>query len=371
MSTPEPRDVPGWGAAGWGAAGNGNAPPGAAGASPPGPQGWGAPPTGPLVGARDVVTGEAVALELRLAKVPSRALALFLDLALMAIPLFAVAVLSLLAASNTDDALGSAIVLVSLIAVVFGYPILFETLSRGRSPGKAALGLRVVRDDGGPVRFRHALTRALVGVLVDFNPILVGAIGVLTSLASSKGKRVGDMLAGTVVIRERVPKTNTPPALMPPHLAHWAATLPVTRLPDTLALEARQVVGRLGELDPEIGEALSRQLADEVLAALGTYAPSGTDPVAVLSAVLAERRTRELARAGFAPTWGPPPPGWGTPAPGWGEAAPGSESPPPAWVAPPPAWGGPPPHPTPGPVPAAPPSAAPEPPPASPFATPG
>ena len=324
--------------------------------------GWGPPPATAPVGARDVVTGEAVALELRLAKLPSRALALFLDLLLMAIPLFGIGVLASVAASSTDEALGAAIVLVSLVGVVIGYPVLFETLSRGRSPGKAALGLRVVRDDGGPVRFRHALVRALVGVLVDFNPLLVGAVGVLTSLGSAKGKRVGDMLAGTVVIRERVPTNTAPPAEMPPHLAGWASTLPVSRLPDTLALEARQVISRLHELDPEIGTALSRQLADEVLAALGTTPPGGSDPVSLLSAVLAERRNRELARAGAAaqpgvPSWGPPPP----PPPTWG-------SPPPA-----PSWGPPPQAPQPpsrGP-PQPPPASAPEPPPNGPLASPG
>jgi uncharacterized RDD family membrane protein YckC len=321
-----------------------------------------------------VVIGEAVALELRLAKVPSRALGLFIDLGLMAIPLFGIGLLAALAASNTDEALGAAIVLVSLVSVVIGYPVLFETLSRGRSPGKAAMGLRVVRDDGGPVRFRHALTRALLGVLVDFNPLLVGAVGVLVSLGSAKGKRVGDMLAGTVVIRERVPRSTATPAMMPPHLAGWASTLPVSRLPDTLALEARQVVSRLEELDPEIGESLSRQLADEVLAALGTTAPGGTDPVSVLSAVLAERRNRDLARAGISPHQGPP--GWGPPQPTWGAPPPVPQT----WGAPPPqpVWGAPAqPAPPSAPQPAAqpgqpaqPPPVA-EPPPPGPFASPG
>lgn len=343
--------------------------------------GWGPPPSGPPAGARDVVTGEAVALELRLAKVPSRALALFIDLALMAIPLFGVGVLAAVAASNTDAALGAAIMLVSLVSVVIGYPVLFETLSRGRTPGKAALGLRVVRDDGGPVRFRHALARALVGVLVDFNPLLVGAVGVLVSLGSAKGKRVGDMMAGTVVIRERVPRSTAAPAVMPPHLAGWAATLPVSRLPDTLALEARQVVNRLEELEPEIGTALSRQLADEVLVALGATAPGGTDPVSVLAAVLAERRNRELARAGIPVQQGPvawgPPGAWGAPAqPSWGASQQPSwgTSQQPSWVsAPPPVWGAPPEQappapPTPeAPTPEAP---TPEPPPSGPFASP-
>jgi hypothetical protein len=292
------------------------------------------------------------------------------------------------------------------VSVVIGYPVLFETLSRGRSPGKAAMGLRVVRDDGGPVRFRHALTRALVGVLVDFNPLLVGAVGVVVSLSSAKGKRVGDMLAGTVVIRERVPTSAAVPATMPPHRAGWASTLPGSRLPDTLALEARQVVSRLEELEPEIGASLSRQLAEEVLTALGTTAPGGTDPVSVLSAVLAERRNRELARAGIAPNqtpggWGPPQPTWGAPQPTWGAPQPTWGAPQPTWGAPqptwgapqpaPPTWGAPPPPPPPAPAWGAPPPApqpdpqtpaqpgqaatpvppAPEPPPPGPFAAPG
>jgi len=357
--------------------------------------GWGPLPSAPPPGARDVVTGEAVALELRLAKVPSRALALAIDLAVMAVPFIAIAILASLAASSTDEALGAAIVLVSLISVVFGYPVLFETLGRGRTPGKAAMGLRVVRDDGGPIRFRHALVRALLGI-VDFY-LLFGTVAVLVSLGSSKGKRLGDLLAGTVVIRERVPKSTALPAMMPPHLAGWAATLPVTRLPDTLALEARQVVARQEELEPEIAAALSRQLADEVLAALGTSAPGGTDPVSVLSAVLAERRNRELARAGVAgPGWGPPasPWGqpaqawgqpaqaWGQPAQAWGQPAPASAQPAPAWGPPAPAsgpptpaWGRPAPNgeePVPGPAPApgAPPEPPPAPPPAGPFASP-
>src|SRR5438270_6279071 len=106
----------------------------------------------PMPGARDVVTGEAVALELRLAKVPSRALALLIDLALLAVPLTGVAILSAMIGSNTDDAAAAAIGLASGVLVVLGYPIAFETLNGGRSPGKMALGLRVVRDDGGPIR---------------------------------------------------------------------------------------------------------------------------------------------------------------------------------------------------------------------------
>ena len=114
------------------------------------------------------MTGEAVPLELRLAKLPSRALAISIDLALV----FAAAILMGIAisavVSTVDAALGAALTLVGFVALFVGVPTLVETLTRGRSLGKLALGLRVVRDDGGPVRFRQALTRALAGVFVDF-----------------------------------------------------------------------------------------------------------------------------------------------------------------------------------------------------------
>jgi uncharacterized RDD family membrane protein YckC len=255
----------------------------------------------PSPGARDVVTGEAVALELRLAKVPSRALALLIDLALLAIPLIGVAILAGVIGSNTDDAAAAAIGLASAVIVVLGYPIAFETLNGGRSPGKMALGLRVVRDDGGPIRFRHAFWRAVVGVFVDFDPLALGAIGLITSLCSSRGKRVGDYLAGTVVIRERIPVSVAPPAHMPPHLAGWAATLPVGRIPDELALQARQVLARLGQFDKAMAAQWTARLAGEVMAALGQPAPPDVDPASLLAAVLAERRNRELARAGWVP----------------------------------------------------------------------
>jgi uncharacterized RDD family membrane protein YckC len=316
----------------------------------------------PAPGARDVVTGEAVALELRLAKVPSRALALLLDLALLATPLIGVALLAGVIGAHTDDAAAAAIGLASGVLVVLGYPIAFETLNGGRTPGKLALGLRVVRDDGGPIRFRHALTRALVGVVVDFDPIALGSIGLISSLCSTRGKRVGDHLAGTVVIRERMPVSVAPPAHMPPHLAGWAAALPVDRIPDELALQARQVLGRLGEFDAAMAAHWTARLAEEVMTALGQPAPPGVDPTTLLAAVLAERRHRELSRAGWVPTQPYPP-----------QPYPAQPYPPQPYPPPPyPAQTHPQPHP---PAPAgAPPAGSPPtdpPPPAGPFSLPG
>jgi uncharacterized RDD family membrane protein YckC len=262
------------------------------------------------VGVTDLVTGEAVVLELRLAKLASRTLSLAIDLAVqVALLLLGIVVVGGVAGS-VDDAAGAAILIVFLVAVVIGYPVAFETLSRGRTLGKLALGLRVVREDGGPIRFRHAFVRGLLGVVEIW--LSSGAIALIVSLASSRGKRLGDFLAGTVVIRERVPVQSAPVLAMPPALAGWASGLDLSRVPDDLALAARQFLGRAGELAPEVRESMGARLAGALAACTSPPPPSGVPPWAFLAAVLAERRQRESARLGVA---GPPPSSYGVAGP--------------------------------------------------------
>lgn len=232
-----------------------------------------------------VVTGEAVALDMRLARWPSRMVALVIDLAVQ-YGLFLVVTIAL-AALHTDSDLASAIMLVAVVVVVMGYPIAFESLWRGRSLGKAALGLRVVRDDGGPERFRHALVR---GVLLPFE---VWGPALIASMVSKRGKRIGDLLAGTIVVQERVPGRTALPTSMPPQLAWWASTLDLSRLGDDLALSCRHFLSRQHELRPAAREAMGSQLVAAVQAVVTPAPPPGTPGWAYLAAVVAERRRRE------------------------------------------------------------------------------
>lgn len=243
----------------------------------------------------DLVTGEAVVLDLRLARLPSRTLSLAIDLALQLTALFGIFVLVGWLAGGADDAFVAAAALVSTVAVVIGYPLVFETLSRGRTLGKLALGLRVVRDDGGAIRFRHALVRALAGFFLDFW-VTFGVGALISSLVSAQGKRLGDLLAGTVVVRERTPSQGGPVAGMPPPLAGWARGLDLSRLPDDLALAARQYLARARDLAPDVREAMGAAIATNVAQHVTPYAPPGTPAAAYLAAVLAERRNRETAR---------------------------------------------------------------------------
>jgi uncharacterized RDD family membrane protein YckC len=256
-----------------------------------------------------LVTGEAVALDLREAALPSRLVAAFLD-GIVQFGLFFLAsiVLGLVGAANQAAAAAEIIVLIVGIGLV--YPVLSETLWKGKTLGKAALGLRVVRDDAGPIGFRQAFVRGLIGFIVERPGVTLYSAGVISSLVSSRGKRLGDLAAGTIVIQERVSGTHAFHAVMPPPLVGWAQSLDLSRLPDDLALSVRSFLMRAAQMN----EASRADLGNRLAAAVGSVTtpppPPGTPGWAYLTAVLAERRRRaELATAPPAPVagWGPPP----------------------------------------------------------------
>ncbi|MDI9886594.1 RDD family protein [Streptomyces sp. HNM0645] len=243
-----------------------------------------------------VVTGDAVVLGLRPARLPSRALALVIDLALVWAAYLLISVGLAMATASLDEAAGTAVSIASFVLVVVGAPIAVETLSHGRSLGKLACGLRVVRDDGGPIRFRHALVRGAIGVVEIL--MTFGAIACIASLVSARGRRVGDVFAGTLVVRERVPAARSvyvPPP--PPWLLGRFTELDLSGVPDDLWLAVRQYLTRMNQLDPEVGRSLAERLAVELAACTGTPVPAGVPAGAFLAAVVNERQTRDTRRA--------------------------------------------------------------------------
>ncbi|ANB06756.1 hypothetical protein SAM40697_2798 [Streptomyces ambofaciens] len=244
----------------------------------------------------ELVTGEAVALELRPARLPSRALAVLLDLAVAVAVYVAVTVALVASTASLDMAAQTALSIAAFVLVLVGGPIAVETLSHGRSLGKMACGLRVVRDDGGPVRFRHSLVRGLIGVIEIL--MTFGVVACIASLVSARGRRLGDVFAGTLVVRERVPVAQAgfmPPP--PPWLAGRFAELDLSAVPDDLWLAVRQCLTRMGQLDPRVGWAMAERLAADVAARTGAPAPQGVPPAAYLAAVVQERQVREARRA--------------------------------------------------------------------------
>ncbi|MEU8274158.1 RDD family protein [Microbispora bryophytorum] len=251
----------------------------------------------------EVVTGEAVVVEVRVAQLPSRALAFLIDWAVQWAVIILAIVLVAQASLVTDESLATGLLILFVVLVTVGYPVAFETISRGRSLGKLALGLRVVSDDGGPVRFRQALFRGLAGFLEFWT--FFGAPALITSLLNQRGKRLGDVFAGTTVIGERSPR-QAPPPEMPPALASWAATLELSGLSDDLANTARQYLSRWHELSPRTRDEMGLRVAGQISARVAPPPPPGVPPHAYLAAVLAERRRREEMRLARARSTPPP-----------------------------------------------------------------
>jgi uncharacterized RDD family membrane protein YckC len=157
-------------------------------------------------------TPESVELEFPLAGIGSRAYALFVDYLLLALGMIVVVLVGALMAYqiqsyfrfSTDffSAIGgwiAAIVLFLLFWIFVGYFVIFETLWQGQTPGKKLAQIRVIREDGRPIALPQATLRGLLRVFDDFFLFLVGFILILQG---RQEKRLGDWVAGTVVIQE-------------------------------------------------------------------------------------------------------------------------------------------------------------------------
>ena len=244
----------------------------------------------------DLVTGEAVALDLPPASLGVRIASGLIDVVVTVALLVVIVLIASIAAIGTDQALATVALIGSIILVFLVVPTTLETLTRGRSLGKLVLGLRTVRDDAGPISFQHAFVRALIGIVEIYFPLTAGAPAFFSALLSSRGKRLGDYAAGTYVVRERVRLKLAPPAPMPPHLAAWAQRADMASLPTGLALAVRQYLGRLPTIDPVSRSSIGARLAHEVLRYVAPAPPPGTPPEDFLAAVIASRRERDLVR---------------------------------------------------------------------------
>ena len=254
-----------------------------------------------------MVTPEAVALEFRTANLGSRILAYLIDMVVVVAGIlagaFAVALLGEASDVVVPDWVALTIVLVLIPGWWLGYFIAFETLWRGRTLGKAALGLRVVTKEGAPVRFRHAAIRALLG-LVDFF-VLSGFFAVVFILFTRDNQRLGDLVAGTLVLRERSALAAPAPVVFgpPPGLESYTSTLDVGGVGTEEYLAVRTFLLRAASLPPGPRSALALQLANPLAARLRPPPPPGVSPELYLHCVAAayQQRQRLAARVGPGP----------------------------------------------------------------------
>ena len=242
----------------------------------------------------DMVTGEGVAVEVPVASVAARMASGAIDVVLTVVVLVGGFIGFGLALGGASEAVEGIVAIVWSTLVIVGLPATVETISRGRTLGKMALGLRAVRDDGGPVTGRHALVRALIAYVEVY--LLFGMPALVTAMVHPRAKRLGDMAAGTVVVSQRASLRLTPPPGMPPPLHQWARSADISPLPSGLTVAVRQFLSRAPGLSAESRRTIGLDLLRATLPHVSPPPPGGFHPEAVLSAVVAERRRRDLER---------------------------------------------------------------------------
>ncbi|MGP9682740.1 RDD family protein [Brachybacterium sp. AOP3-A1-3] len=243
-----------------------------------------------------LITGDAVLLELRPASFAARMLSAAIDgvLQLGILITCTVAVAWTAARADLDEGLIAAAIVAVSVAAYVGYPVLCEMLLHGRSVGRFVIGTRVVRDDGGPVHGRQSLIRAVMAMLEIWST--AGAVALTCAVIDRKSRRLGDLLAGTLVIQERMAAIEPRRTEVPASLRDWAAAADVGRLPLTLMQDIRSFLPRAASINPESRRQLSRDLLRRTLPHVAPAPPPGTVPEEFLAAVIAERSRRDEDR---------------------------------------------------------------------------
>lgn len=249
-----------------------------------------APTNGATSGAGGgIVTPEAVVLDIETAGFASRLLAALLDVLIIIGGLFVVSILVALGLRGSSQSTITTVMAVVAFAALFGYPIGFETFMRGRTPGKAALRLRVVGVDGAPVTLRETTLRAMGGIVDKLLPP-GGITGVLFVLGTSRHQRIGDLIAGTIVVRD--PQQYRPaPALWfsaPPGLETYADMIDPSAITVEQYTVIRSFLTRVGTLAPHVRTALAADLADRLGAAIRFPRHQSVPPEAYLLCVIAK-----------------------------------------------------------------------------------
>ncbi len=179
-------------------------------------------PTEKLDTLQSVELADGVEIRLRMAGPMLRASAYAIDflirLAVLAIGAFGIGI----AGIAIGDRVAQGLMLLSWFLMDWLYPVVFEAGKRGATPGKRAMGLRVVQATGSPVTLGQSVVRNFLR-FIDSMPFFTYGFGLTSCLASKRFQRLGDLAAGTVVIYDRI--APMPMIALPPPIA--AVPLPV------------------------------------------------------------------------------------------------------------------------------------------------
>lgn len=241
-----------------------------------------------------VVTPEAVVLEFATAGLGSRTAGELLDLLVMYAVAFALTFAVTLLSSATGSTAAVIVGLTGWLVIFVGYPVAMESLWDGRTLGKAALGLRVITVEGAPIRFRHAMIR---GVLAVIEIYLFFPIAVVLVFVTKREQRLGDLLAGTIIVRERADRSmalsGRPVSFPPPWgLEAYTASLDVSRLSSEQYGLVRSFLLRIQSFSFDARMSVATRLANAVALELHHTPPPGVqaEPYLVCVASAYQRR---------------------------------------------------------------------------------
>lgn len=251
-----------------------------------------------------LVTGEAVALDVRAASLAARAVSCAVDVVVYGIGYSGILFAAGWVLTQTeliDSLLGRTLGLLLTVLTFVLIPCTVETLTRGRSLGRLICGLRIVREDGGAITFRHAFIRAL---LWQFEVIATGGgVAALVGLLSPQSRRLGDYLAGTLAVNERAGIPATAQIRVPARLVPWISRADVSAFPAGLHYRMVQFLVTADQRSPESRLERAIELAEEVNPYIAPAPPPGTHPEEFIAAIIGHtryeyaRRTEQAARA--------------------------------------------------------------------------
>lgn len=247
----------------------------------------------------DVETPELVVLTYTIAGVGSRVAAALIDYAICLLAYAAILIgvsslgmRGLLGSQSRGAAWGAAILYLLLFGILWGYYVLFEGLGDGQTPGKRMLRLRAVRDGGYSVTFGASAVRNLVRLL-DMQPVFTYGVAIASVLLTKRGKRLGDLAAGTIVVREGLAARPRVPVASA--RADDSPAPALARLTNDEYAVLERFIERRADLTAERRSLLAEQIAARVAPAL-----ADTDGTNTLTKLLALFETERRARAGGA-----------------------------------------------------------------------
>jgi uncharacterized RDD family membrane protein YckC len=267
-----------------------------------------------------VETPEQIGLEYDIAGLGTRLMAAIVDVIFLGlIAGFALcfgvfgmaAIFATISDSDTASAIAIAIVGLIFFFVVWGYYVLFETIWHGQSPGKRWTGLRVIQEGGYPIGFSQAAIRNIVR-LADFLPFLY-IIGAIVMLVDSRSRRLGDLVAGTIVVKEQqevslasLGHDQPPPAPWPVEATGRSfpgtvpRDIPPAQFPNIARISSaeysllREFLQRRPTLDQAARDSLALQLAQGFARRLD-YTPTGDVPEQFLQRLALDLANRQTA----------------------------------------------------------------------------